>query len=106
MSLHAWLCLAEAEASRGTSVKQTYVALTLVSFGGCGTQAKAECLVGDVFISAACIAYLGPFTGAFRADLIRTWIAKCQEGGLPVSKDVSLRSTLATPLEVRLIYMY
>eukprot|EP00884_Botryococcus_braunii_P021122 jgi/Botrbrau1/7694/Bobra.0159s0132.1 len=64
-------------------------------------QAKAESLVGDVFICAASIAYLGPFTGAFRADLISIWISQCQDLGIPVSKDVSLRSTLATPLEIR-----
>ncbi len=65
------------------------------------TQAQAECLVGDVFVSAACIAYFGAFTGPYRADLCASWVSKCRELGLPLSKDVTLRDTLASPIEVR-----
>lgn len=30
-------------------------------------------LIGDVFLSAATISYLGPFTGAYREPVINVW---------------------------------
>ena len=33
-------------------------------------------LVGDVFLSAACISYCGPFTGIFRQQLQTDWHEK------------------------------
>lgn len=63
--------------------------------------ASVELLVGDVFISSACIAYYGAFTGAYRDRLVENWVARCQELEIPVSPDASLRRTLASPVEVR-----
>ena len=31
-------------------------------------------LIGDVFLSAATISYLGPFTGAYREPMVKGWI--------------------------------
>ena len=42
-------------------------------------------LVGDVFVSAACVSYYGPFTGVFREKLVAKWVAQCKEFGVPVS---------------------
>lgn len=34
-------------------------------------------LIGDILISAGVIAYLGPFTSAFRDDMTKTWVKTC-----------------------------
>jgi len=36
-------------------------------------------LVGDVFLSSACISYYGPFTGTFRDKLVNKWLEKSTE---------------------------
>eukprot|EP00879_Flechtneria_rotunda_P011225 GHRR01011724.1.p1 GENE.GHRR01011724.1~~GHRR01011724.1.p1 ORF type:complete len:1363 (+),score=486.85 GHRR01011724.1:1838-5926(+) len=58
-------------------------------------------LVGDVFLSAACIAYYGAFTGSYREQLVSSWVSKCQQLSIPVSQSCTLRGTLASPVEVR-----
>jgi len=58
-------------------------------------------LVGDVFISAACIAYYGAFTGPYRAALLSKWAVQCAELGVPITEGVTLRGCLASPVEVR-----
>ncbi|KAJ7549736.1 hypothetical protein O6H91_07G065700 [Diphasiastrum complanatum] len=60
-----------------------------------------ERLVGDVFLCAACISYYGAFSGPYRQNLVKTWVARCQEEGIPVSEIFSLRAILSTPVEVR-----
>ena len=62
---------------------------------------QTDLLVGDVFLSAACIAYFGAFTGAYRNELVAKWVARCKELDIPVSDDCTLRGTLASPVEVR-----
>jgi hypothetical protein len=39
--------------------------------------------------------------GAYRRELVAGWVASCQEAGVPVSPELSLRNTLASPVEVR-----
>ena len=34
-------------------------------------------LLGDVLVSAGVIAYLGPFTSAFREDCTTSWVKNC-----------------------------
>ena len=36
-------------------------------------------LIGDVFISAACISYYGPFTGTYRSEMVSDWVSNCVE---------------------------
>ncbi|KAI8465887.1 MAG: dynein heavy chain 7 [Monoraphidium minutum] len=64
-------------------------------------DAAARRLVGDVFLAAGCVAYLGAFTGAFRDGLMARWVEGCQARGIPVTSACTLRGTLATPVEVR-----
>ncbi|KAJ9531756.1 hypothetical protein QJQ45_021904, partial [Haematococcus lacustris] len=64
-------------------------------------QGQTDLLVGDVFLSAACIAYYGAFTGSYRKQLVDGWIAECGQRHIPVSADCTLRGTLASPVEVR-----
>lgn len=58
-------------------------------------------LIGDVFLSAATISYLGPFTGAYREPIINAWKEKFTELGIPFSENYSLAETLQTPLTIR-----
>ena len=60
-----------------------------------------DLLVGDVFISAACIAYYGAFTGPYRQDLVILWSNQCVELGIPVTPKVTLKGCLASPVEAR-----
>ena len=59
-----------------------------------------QLLVGDVLLSAACIAYYGAFPGDYRQELVSGWVDKCKEFGIPVSPDCTLRGTLASPIQV------
>lgn len=62
---------------------------------------QAKLLIGDVFVSSACISYIGAFTGEYRDALLSKWIERCKELGIPVSDSCSLSGTLASPVEVR-----
>lgn len=56
--------------------------------------------MGDVLLSAACIAYYGAFPGNYRQELVSGWVDKCKEYGIPVSPDCTLRGTFASPIQV------
>ncbi|KNC97013.1 uncharacterized protein SPPG_09508 [Spizellomyces punctatus DAOM BR117] len=58
-------------------------------------------LVGNIFLSAACVAYFGAFTSTFRTELVTGWIKRCQEIGIPVSTNFNLLENLADPAVVR-----
>jgi len=58
-------------------------------------------LVGNIALSAGSIAYLGPFTASYRAELGKSWNAYCASLGIPVDASFSLVKTLADPLVVR-----
>jgi dynein heavy chain len=58
-------------------------------------------LVGDLVISAGTIAYLGPFTPAFRQGIVAGWRAKSKSIGLMTSKSCDIIATLAKPVVVQ-----
>ena len=60
-----------------------------------------EFLVGDVFLSAACISYSGAFTGEYRKQLITKWHALVQEKAVPVSEVFKLRVVMGNEVQVR-----
>jgi len=62
---------------------------------------QLEKLVGDVFLGAACVAYVGPFTGVYRKQILVEWVESAQEIGLPASDVFDLPGTLAKPVDVR-----
>jgi len=64
------------------------------------TSAEAS-LVGDVLVAAASVAYLGPFTVNYRAELCATWRAQMAELKLPFSEGVTLMSTLQDAVRMR-----
>lgn len=43
------------------------------------------CVPTDVFLCAAAISYNGPFTGAYRKNLIDYWISIMNAKDLPIS---------------------
>jgi dynein heavy chain len=59
-------------------------------------------LVGDVFLSAACISYYGAFTGPYREELAASWYAKLKdELGIPCADKFSLVTTMGDPVLIR-----
>ena len=59
------------------------------------------CIAGDIFLAAASISYVGPFTGIYRDRLVQGWRGRCQDLGVPVSDPFSLQATLASPMSIR-----
>eukprot|EP00826_Nyctotherus_ovalis_P066786 TRINITY_DN9910_c0_g1_i1.p1 TRINITY_DN9910_c0_g1~~TRINITY_DN9910_c0_g1_i1.p1 ORF type:complete len:160 (+),score=27.31 TRINITY_DN9910_c0_g1_i1:95-574(+) len=64
-------------------------------------QEESIKLIGNVFLSAAFISYLGPFTGAYRETMISAWFGAITEKKVPASDSFSLVSTMGDPLVVR-----
>ena len=58
-------------------------------------------LTGNILLSAASIAYLGPFTQGYRAELLQKWTKRCQELTIPVSEDFSLARILSEEVQIR-----
>ena len=58
-------------------------------------------MVGDVFVSAACVAYYGAFTSIYRQELVDLWTRRCQELEIPVTPNMSIVTVLADPYEIR-----
>ena len=61
---------------------------------------KIRQLVGDVFISAACISYYGPFTGVYRNNLTDKWLAKCKEDEIESSETFGLEEIMGDPMTI------
>ncbi|XP_076448252.1 dynein axonemal heavy chain 3-like [Babylonia areolata] len=58
-------------------------------------------IIGDVLLSAAVVAYLGPFILDFRQDCLKEWYSMCKEKGIPISESFSLSHTLGDPVIIR-----
>ncbi|KAF6041077.1 DNAH12 [Bugula neritina] len=58
-------------------------------------------LSGDVLVSSGVMAYLGPFTMAFRQDCILDWTKLCFDKKIPCSKEFSLTKTLGEPIKIQ-----
>ena len=58
-------------------------------------------LIGDCFLSCACISYYGGFTGDYRDQLIVTWLEQAKELAIPASLKFSLSNTLGDPVQIR-----
>ncbi|KAF0719522.1 Aste57867_966 [Aphanomyces stellatus] len=57
-------------------------------------------LVGDVFLSAATISYLGPFDCTFRSRLTHLWLIECKEQ-LPCTLSFALLDTCCDSVQLR-----
>ncbi|XP_028393421.1 dynein heavy chain 6, axonemal-like isoform X2 [Dendronephthya gigantea] len=62
---------------------------------------SSQGLVGDAFLAAATIAYLGPFTQNFREQVYSLWFESCQKRDIPVSSDFDLAQFLTNPSETQ-----
>jgi len=58
-------------------------------------------LVGNMILSAGCVAYLGPFTSEYRERMAAQWVSFCKEREIPVNDVFSLQGVLADPVVVR-----
>ncbi|KAK7101861.1 hypothetical protein V1264_020177 [Littorina saxatilis] len=58
-------------------------------------------IIGDVLLSAAVVAYLGPFILMFRQECLKEWFEMCKEKGIPISETFSLSLTLGDPVTIR-----
>ncbi|KAG8459526.1 hypothetical protein KFE25_012861 [Diacronema lutheri] len=63
--------------------------------------ASEASLVGDVLVAAASVAYIGPFTAGYRADLCATWRTHMAELRLPFSEGVTLMATMLDGVQMR-----
>ena len=63
---------------------------------------RAGDVTGNVFVSAACVAYYGAFTNTYRQELIEGWTSRCRELEIPISDGMSIVSVLTDPFEIRL----
>lgn len=64
-------------------------------------QLQFDHLVGDILISSALIAYLGPFSGVYRRNSIDQWHAHCLEASIPCSKVFDLRTILGNETDIQ-----
>lgn len=58
-------------------------------------------LTGDVLLAAGQIAYLGPFTGSYRAYVLGQWVTACQRSGIPCNDRFKLEAVLGDPVKIR-----
>ncbi|KAG7256268.1 hypothetical protein CRUP_029318, partial [Coryphaenoides rupestris] len=58
-------------------------------------------VAGDVLLSAAYVAYLGPFTGEYRAAMAEEWLRGFRELSVPHTQEPDLVSTLGDPIKIR-----
>ncbi|ESN93529.1 hypothetical protein HELRODRAFT_194054 [Helobdella robusta] len=58
-------------------------------------------ITGDVLLSSAIIAYMGPFTSSFRQEQILLWKRLTRNSLIPLSEDFSLANILGDPVQIR-----
>lgn len=58
-------------------------------------------LVGNVFLSSACISYFGAFTGVYRKLLTDQWIQICSDMKIPCSASFNLVKVMGDPVTIR-----
>uniref|UniRef100_A0A665VDW5 Dynein axonemal heavy chain 1 n=1 Tax=Echeneis naucrates TaxID=173247 RepID=A0A665VDW5_ECHNA len=58
-------------------------------------------VAGDVLLSAGYVAYLGPFTGEYRAAMAEEWLHCFKELGVPHTDEPNLINTLGDPVKIR-----
>eukprot|EP00118_Oscarella_pearsei_P012540 m.93002 g.93002 ORF g.93002 m.93002 type:complete len:4173 (+) comp36767_c0_seq9:102-12620(+) len=64
-------------------------------------EGRLKNIVGDVLVSSGFVAYLGPFTGEFRAGLVAEWLAKLTAYGVAHDSQATLVRTLGDPVKIR-----
>ena len=65
--------------------------------GVAALDVKLSTLVGDILVSAGCVAYLGAFTMKYRKELIEDWRQLCETNSIPISAQYDFIRSLASP---------
>ena len=58
-------------------------------------------LVGDVFLSCACISYFGGFTGTYREELCEIWSQAAVSKSIPCTQPFSLIKVMGDPMQIK-----
>ena len=69
---------------------------TIVALG----QEKIE-LMGNIFLAAAQISYVGPFTGVYRDKIEEAWRQRCAERAIPITEGADLTKIVGNPVEIQ-----
>jgi dynein heavy chain len=64
-------------------------------------QIEIDNLVGNVFLSCACISYYGAFTGLYRKKLTDGWTAEAKERNIPTSDIFNLANVMGDGVTIR-----
>ena len=62
---------------------------------------EIENLVGDVFLSCACISYFGGFSGTYRKALTEKWQQEATERKIPCTEPFSLVKVMGDPMVMK-----
>lgn len=62
---------------------------------------ELEHVVGNVFISAACVAYFGAFPSNYRQELVKNWTEGSKALNIPISENTNIIQVLSHPFMVR-----
>lgn len=62
---------------------------------------QIELLVGDVFLSSACISYFGAFDSKYREEVTTIWLEGCKELKIPCTDVFSLVKIMGDPVQIR-----
>jgi len=60
-----------------------------------------DSILGDVVVGSGFVAYLGPFTSLYRAELVAQWVDACKKRKIPGSADFSLSALLGDPVKIQ-----
>jgi len=58
-------------------------------------------VVGNVFLSSACVAYYGAFTSSYREELVLMWSERCDELRIPRTIGMGISDVLSSPFQIR-----
>ena len=62
---------------------------------------ELEHVVGNVFVSAACVAYFGAFPSNYRQVLVKNWIEGSKAHNIPISDSTNIVQVLASQFMIR-----
>eukprot|EP00792_Barthelona_sp_PAP020_P009044 TRINITY_DN3265_c0_g7_i1.p1 TRINITY_DN3265_c0_g7~~TRINITY_DN3265_c0_g7_i1.p1 ORF type:complete len:3985 (+),score=1167.19 TRINITY_DN3265_c0_g7_i1:38-11956(+) len=64
-------------------------------------QEQLKNLVGDMLISGAFVAYMGPFTSEYRDEMLKKWNDLLVKHTVPCSEEFYLKDQLSNPVQIR-----
>jgi len=62
---------------------------------------ELNCITGNVFISAASVAYYGAFPSNYRHELVKGWTEGARSNEIPISENPTVIGTLGHPFLIR-----